>query len=418
VIGPFRRWAFDPVDTAPMAALRVACGLLALGWTVSLLPDVHAFLADDGLTARAVHGSRGWWTLDLVSPWAAVALLGLAAVALTLGWHTRIAAIVVAVLLVAIQRRDVYVLNSGDLLLREMAFYVALMPAGEVWSLDARRRGGSSPRAPWGLRLLQVQVSMLYLFSVVAKLHGDSWQDGTAVGRAVQLADLQRFVIPQGIATNITVSALMTYGTLVVEGALVFGLWLPRFRWVAMAAGVSIHLGIEATLLIGWFSLTVIACYLAFVPAEVLRTVVGRVVSRIRPPTTPARQPLVSAVSPYPLGSGQQQGDQGVQSFKVGFATGQHVGVDEGLRQPDHGVGNLVEGHGQGELVGVVDEQLLDPVDDVGLHAPPVIGDEAEGAFGVGLDRPTQPGIVGDEPGVRGEDGEAPGTAGHPAGPA
>jgi hypothetical protein len=48
---------------------------------------------------------------------------------------------------------------------------------------------------------------------------------------------------------------------------------------MAMAFGVAIHLGIEATLLIGWFSLAVIACYLAFVPPEVLR----RVAARMRP---------------------------------------------------------------------------------------------------------------------------------------
>jgi hypothetical protein len=409
VITAFRRWAFDPVDTAPMAALRIACGLLALGWTVSLLPDVHAFLDDDGLTAKAVNGSRGWWTLDLVSPYLALAVLALAAVALAVGWHTRIAAVLVAFLLVAVQRRDVYVLNSGDLLLREMAFYVALMPAGEIWSLDARRRGGSSPRAPWSLRMLQLQVSMLYLFSVVAKLHGDTWQDGTAVGRAVQLADLQRIVVPQGIATSVTMSALLTYGTLIVEGALVFGLWLPRFRWVAMAAGVSIHLGIEATLLIGWFSLTVIACYLAFVPPQVLRTAVTLVGERRGRPT-PARQPLVSASSPYGVG-GQQQGHQARQGLQVGVTPSQGIGVDERLRQPDDGVGDLVARHGQGEVVDVVDEQLLDPVDHVGLHAAPVVGDEAEGPLGVGLDGPPQPGVVGDEPGVGGEDGEAPGPA-------
>ncbi len=279
----FRRWAFGPIDTAPMAALRIACGLLVLGWTVSLLPDVSTFLADDGLTAHAVDGTRGWWTADLVSPYLAVGLLALSALALLVGWHTRVAAVLVAVLLLVIQRRDVYVLNSGDLLLRELAFFVALMPAGEVWSLDARRRGSSAPRAPWGLRMLQIQVSVIYFFSVVAKLHGDTWQDGTAVGRAVQLGDLQRFVVPEAFATSITVSALLTYGTIVLEGALVFGLWLPRFRWVAMAAGISIHLGIEATLLIGWFSLTVISCYLAFVPGDVLRRAVARVTQRLRP---------------------------------------------------------------------------------------------------------------------------------------
>ena len=61
-----------------------------------------------------------------------------------------------------------------------------------------------------------------------------------------------------------------------LEGFLVFGLWRTKTRWWAMAAGVAIHLGIEATLLIGWFSLTIISCYLAFVPADTLRTVVHR----------------------------------------------------------------------------------------------------------------------------------------------
>ena len=266
-----RRWLFEPVDTAPMAALRIACGLLVLGWTVSLLPDVGTFLSDDGVTVGRTAWGGGYWTVATGSPWPWVLALLAAAVGLTVGWRTRVMAWLVVILLVVLQRRDVYVLNSGDLLLRELALYVALMPAGEVWSLDARRRGTSGPRAPWGLRLLQLQLSCVYLFSVVAKLHGTSWQNGTAVGKALQLEDLQRLVVPSSVATSVTVSALLTYGTLVVEAFLVVGLWLPRTRWWAMAAGVAIHLGIEATLLIGWFSLTVISCYLAFVPADVLR---------------------------------------------------------------------------------------------------------------------------------------------------
>lgn len=275
MIARLRQWAFDPVDPAPMAALRIACGLLVLGWTLSLLPDARAFLSDEGLTSAPLRPGSGWWAVSLPSPYGVLAALGLAAALLTLGWHTRVTSLVVAVLLVVVQRRDVYVLNSGDLLLRELALFVALMPAGECWSLDARRRG-TRLRAPWGLRLLQLQVSAVYLFSVLAKLHGTSWQDGSAVGRALQLEDLQRFVVPFPVATSVTVSALLTYGTLVVEAFLVVGLWLPRARWWAMGAGVSIHLGIEATLLIGWFSLTVIACYLAFVPAEVLRRILQR----------------------------------------------------------------------------------------------------------------------------------------------
>lgn len=273
MIAAWRRWAFDPVDTAPMAALRIACALLVLGWSASLLPDADTILSELDLPPGGSEGSPGWWTLPLPSPYLVMAGLMLAATALLVGWHTRVASALVVVGLIAVQRQNVYVLNSGDLLLRELALFVALMPAGETWSLDARRNG-SRQRAPWALRLLQLQVSALYLFSVTAKLGGSTWQSGSAVGQALQLDDLQRLVVPQGLATSVAFSALATYGTLVGEGFLVVGLWLPRLRWVAMAIGIGLHLGIEATLLVGWFSLTVIACYLAFVPADVLR---GRV---------------------------------------------------------------------------------------------------------------------------------------------
>lgn len=278
-----RSWLFDPVDTAPMAALRIACALLTLGWTLSLLPDAQTFLSTHGVTTGPISGTAGWWTVDVASPYAACALLLVSALALLVGWHTRVASWAVFLGLLILQRRDVYVLNSGDLLLRELAFYVALMPAGQLWSLDARRQE-PQPRAPWGLRLLQLQVSAVYLFSVVAKLHGTSWQNGTAVGKAVQLDDLQRIPVPQWAATSVTLSALLTYGTLLAEGFLVFGLWRRSTRWYAMATGVAIHLGIEATLLIGWFSLTIICCYLAFVPAQNLHAVAARVRTAVHRP--------------------------------------------------------------------------------------------------------------------------------------
>ena len=151
-----------------------------------------------------------------------------------------------------------------------------LMPAGETWSLDARRRGTERLRAPWGLRLVQMQVSALYLFSVWAKVRGTDWNDGTAVGIALQLEDLQRFAVPAALSTSLLVSAVLTYSALAVEASLAFGLWLPRLRYWVMAAGVGLHLGIEASLLIGWFSLAVISSYVAFVPPAHLRLAVER----------------------------------------------------------------------------------------------------------------------------------------------
>jgi hypothetical protein len=284
------RWAFDPIDTASMAALRIAVGLLTVGWTLSLLPDAQTFLGRSGVQRDLPHYDSGAWTVQLGPPYLVLAVLLAAAVALTLGWRTRIASVVVAVLLLAIQRRDPWILNSGDLLLRELAFFVMLMPAGETWSLDARRRArrglSERPRAPWALRLVQLQVSAIYLFSVWAKVRGTTWNEGTAVGIALQLEDLQRFAVPSAVSTSLLVSALLTYSSLAVEASLAFGLWLPRLRYWVMAAGAGLHLGIEASLLIGWFSLAIVSTYLAFVPPDHLRRAVAWIGSRRR--TAPA----------------------------------------------------------------------------------------------------------------------------------
>jgi hypothetical protein len=296
------RWVFDPIDTASMAVLRIAVGLLTVAWTLSMLPDANTFLSRSGVQRGLPHYDSGAWAVQLGPPYIVLAVLLLAGVGLALGWRTRIVSVVVAVLLLAVQRRDPWVLNSGDLLLRELAFFVMLMPAGETWSLDARRRERSGlaerRRAPWALRLVQLQVSALYLFSVWAKVRGVDWNDGTAVGIALQLEDLQRFTLPAALSTSLLVSAVLTYSSLAVEASLAFGLWLPRLRYWVMAAGVGLHLGIEASLLIGFFSLAVISSYLAFVPPEHLRALVARVQT-----LRAARGAPASARDPVPLRS-------------------------------------------------------------------------------------------------------------------
>jgi hypothetical protein len=289
------RWsnfAFTPVDTAPMAALRVAAGLLTMGWALSYLPDASFFLGPNGaLPYLPPAPGPGGWDHSIGSPVGALLLLAGVALLLTVGCFSRASAITVLVLLIAIQRRDPETLNSGDLLLRLLVFYVALMPSGECWSVDAwfARRRGREPqlRAPWGLRLLQVQVSLIYFFAVWDKLRGQSWANGTAVGIVLQIGDLQRIAVPHALATWPAFAAMLTYGTLATEIFLVFGLWMRRTRWWAMGAGVALHLGIEATILIGWFSLAIIACYLAFVPAETLRALVARMQARVRHRSAP-----------------------------------------------------------------------------------------------------------------------------------
>src|SRR5439155_9574705 len=118
-------------------------------------------------------------------------VLLVAAVCLVVGLRTRVAGAVVFVAILSFERRDPFVFNAGDTLIRVMALYLLLAPSGASLSLDRLRRARDRfwefpARAPWALRLIQVQVSVIYLSTVWEKLQGETWRDGTAVSYALR----------------------------------------------------------------------------------------------------------------------------------------------------------------------------------------------------------------------------------------
>ena len=154
------------------------------------------------------------------------------------------AAVVVFVGVLSLERRNPFVFNSGDGLIRVIAFYLMFAPSGESLSLDRWRRARETfwefpARAPWALRLMQVQLSILYLASVWAKLAGETWNNGTAVSYALRLEDLQRFEPPTALATSELVSNLLTYGTIAVEASLGVLVWNRTLRPYVLALGVG-----------------------------------------------------------------------------------------------------------------------------------------------------------------------------------
>jgi hypothetical protein len=278
------RWEgfwFAPTDPATLALVRIAVGVVALLWTVSLGPDLGALFSRAGLVGSTATGQEWWnWSVlywagsDLALGAVYVALL-CASVGMLAGWHARWSAAVVFVALTSLARADAYVFNSGDTLLRLLVFYLAVAPSGAGFSLDAlraRRDGGPLTRthAAWPLRLIQIQVTVLYLAALWSKLHGATWRDGTAVAYAVRLPDLVRFPVPDVFSGSAAAAHVATYGTMLVEGALAVCLWHRRTRTAALLAGVAFHLSIDLSIRVGFFTLAVFCAYLSFLdPARV-----------------------------------------------------------------------------------------------------------------------------------------------------
>ncbi|HEV2070986.1 MAG TPA: HTTM domain-containing protein [Acidimicrobiales bacterium] len=275
----WERFWFSPEPTSTLAVLRIVYGLLLLAWTTTLSLDAATFFSRSGILPERPPVPWTWTVLDLAPSDTALAillaLLVWAAICLVVGFHTRLAAVVAFVAVVSLHRRNPFVFQAGDNLLRSFAFYFMFAPAGAALSVDrwrqARARFWEFPRrAVWALRLVQVQLSILYLFSVWSKLGGRTWHEGTATSWAMRVDELVRLRLPPSITESLLVSNVVTYGTLAVELALAVLIWNRRARPWVLAAGVGLHLSIEVTMRVGFFSLVVLLYYVAFIPPELM----------------------------------------------------------------------------------------------------------------------------------------------------
>ena len=275
---------FAPMDAATLGLVRIAFGFVVFLWTLSMAPDLGAFFSSHGLVGDAAP-AREWWQWTLLdadrSEYAVAALwvaLMLASLGVLAGWHARVSSAVVFVALTSLERATPYVFNSGDTLLRLAALYLMLAPAGAAFSLDHRRGAGAITSHPrWSIRLMQIQVTVMYVSTVWSKLHGSAWIDGTAVSYSLRLPDVARFPAPDILASSAIAGQIATYGTILVEAGVAVLIWCPRTRTAALLAGVALHVCIDITLRVGFFSLAVLVFYLSFLDPERVRAMAATV---------------------------------------------------------------------------------------------------------------------------------------------
>jgi len=272
-----RRLFTDRRPAWPLALARVIIGVTVLLWATTMWFDVTDLLGDDALLPPELASDRFRW-IDLDTGTeirAALAALVVASFAIIVGWKPTIWLLVAFVLLVAVQRRNHLILNSGDIVLRDFTLLLAFTPTGAALSLDRYRRLGrdglySAGRvAPWGMRLVQLQVMVVYFFAFWSK-GGDEWREGIAVSTALRLQDLQRIGELDVLVANIWVVAALTWGTLLVELMLGTLLWYKPLRPLLIVLGVLLHVSIDGLVLVGFFGLTMIGGLMTFLDGEAI----------------------------------------------------------------------------------------------------------------------------------------------------
>jgi len=286
IIAGWNRFFFEPQSPLPVAVYRILLGLVILMNHALLWPDVNDWFSDRGAlpfaTARKVVGGGGfnlfnWLPHSDASVWMVFLISCLAALTMTLGLLTRASTVVLFLTLLTLQHRNPVILNSGDTFMRIATFFMMFSQAGAALSLDrliriarGKESGPPEPRAPWAMRLIQIQLTFVYFYAFIWKSMGTMWLSGTAVYYTSRLAEFWRFPVPY-VFEHIWTIKIWSWATLLVELALGTLIWIKELRYWVLLAGVLLHLGIDYSMNIPLFGFIMMGAYVTFVEPEDLQ---------------------------------------------------------------------------------------------------------------------------------------------------
>ena len=287
---PVLRWMRAKVveifgaDLRSLAALRIVLAVLVLADLANRATDLTAHYTDEGIMPRTVLLEEGvinrWaFSLNLMNGgfFFQALLFGvatLAALALIVGYRTRLMTIVVWVVLLSIQWRNPLLSGAGEPFLRVLLFWGMFLPLGAYWSVD-RLLKAAPQRLP--MRLLSLatvglflQIAFVYWFTVLQR-SGQEWRtDGTALYYALSL---DQIVTPVGayLYQFPELLKMLTFATIGLEAFGPFLLFCPFFtgpvRTAAVLAFMSLHFGIWLTMDIGIFPWVSAFCMVCFLPS-------------------------------------------------------------------------------------------------------------------------------------------------------
>jgi hypothetical protein len=305
IVAAWNRFFFAEQSPLPLALFRIAYGLVVISTLVLLKPDwltwygTHAWVSlntmrelEPGvrLNLFTVIPQDDRWIMALFWVFLVSAIL------LTVGFLSRINTVIVYLCLASIQQRNLYITHGGDTFLRVAGFFLIFAPAGAALSVDrlirvwrGREQVAVQARRLWAQRMIQIELSLVYVVTVCWKLKGGPWIDGSALFYVYHLFEFERFPIPSWFLHPVILK-MGTWLALVLEFSLGTLIWVKSLRYKILTAGLLFHLGLEYSLNIPMFQWDVLCAYILFVDPKDLECVWSRIRVRagsyLGPPVT------------------------------------------------------------------------------------------------------------------------------------
>ena len=288
-IDSWNHFFFSPRPTEGMAVFRIIWCSILLAYFLLDLNNISDFYGPHAILSLktikgyfpALHANIfQFFGSSYEVVYGVLAIYGVALVMSILGLYTRASLIVVLIIMTSLHQRNIWLLSSSEVLMRVMTVLLVCSPCGHSLSIDSLlgRKFSEFRRdkewAPWAWRLIQIQLSVVYVWTVWHKLKGDLWFDGTAVYYATRLENLKNFTLPYFLDA-LWFLKISTWGTLALELALGTLIWFKEFRRPLILGGILFHLGIEYMMSIPFFEIIMMALLLNFYTPEEYKDAVG-----------------------------------------------------------------------------------------------------------------------------------------------
>jgi len=275
----WNRFFFEPQPPTAIALFRIFYGLLIIAQLFLLHPQwrtwfgPHAFMGLDTMNRFSTGPRINLFVLLPRTDFAINAFFWVFlffAVCLTLGYMSRVSSVAVFLFLSSIIERNHFIANGGENIMRLAGFFLMFAPVGAAFSVDRLLRVSKGQEgievpayAPWAQRMIQLEMSVGYVLTVLWKLTGRTWWNGTAVYYALHMSGFHRFPVPW--ADNLVAIKLATWLTLMIEFSAGILVWNRKLRYPVLAAAACMHLGIEYSMNIPLFEWVMISSFVTFV---------------------------------------------------------------------------------------------------------------------------------------------------------
>lgn len=291
LIRSWNKFFFTTADTLACDMVRIGYALVVLVMCVTTWSHVGMWYGEKGAVTFDTNRTlidEDTHTLFEILPrtestaWIVFGLLTTQAALLLCGVHCRIQAVGVYIVLISLHHRNFLILDAEDAVFRLLGFLLIFLPMGHTLSWDAWRRRRrtrdtvassctqSSTSLPcWALRLMQIEMCLIFAGCAYSKLSSDYWLDGRAMYYSTRLDDLfGRMPTPTFLWESLTWMKLICWSVMALEASVPILVWFRETRWVALLLAGMFHLLCDYSMNLYLFHWVMLVGWCSFIRSE------------------------------------------------------------------------------------------------------------------------------------------------------